>query len=54
MGRLDYGDEWDASVVYRLRTDTVARLQLARFRAGRDTPQQNSVNKTWLTLTYRY
>ena len=25
-----------------------------RYRAGRDTPQQNSVNKTWLTLTYRY
>jgi hypothetical protein len=54
MGALDLGDEWDASVTYHLRADTEARLQLARFRAGRDTPQRNSVNKTWLTLTYRY
>jgi len=53
-GGFDYGDEWDASVTYHLRADTEARLQLARFRAGRDTPQRNSVNKTWLTLTYRY
>lgn len=53
-GAFDFGDEWDGSIAYQLRPDTVARLQLARYRAGRDTPEQNSVNKTWLTLTYRY
>ena len=53
-GALDFGTEWDASLAYQLRPDTQARLQLARFRAGRDTPEHNTVNKTWLTVTYRY
>ncbi len=54
FGGLALGREFDVSVAYPITREAIIKLQYAEFRAGGGASAKNDVDKTWLTLTYKY
>jgi hypothetical protein len=54
VGGLNFGRETDLSLSYPILENAMLRAQHARYRPQDGPVAQNSVGKTWVTLTYTY
>ena len=53
-GGIDLGREHDLGVTYVLNENSVVRLQHARYEPGAANPDDPTIRKTWLTVSYTY